>query len=332
MTDSTPEGLRILITGGAGFLGSLLAHRLLDDGALSVGGAAPRPIARLTLVDLAPPRPDLSDDARIDAIVGELDAVAADLPESDLVFHLAGVVSGAAEADFDLGMRTNVDGTRLVLEYARRHAVTPVLVFASSVAVFGADPALGPIGRVDDETLPRPQSSYGIQKFIGEQLGADYTRKGFVRGRSVRLMTVSVRPGKPNAAASSFMSGIIREPLAGEHAVCPVSPDLPVALSSPRKTIEGILLAATSAEETWGSLTAMTLPGITTTPRAMAEALDAVTGEDTSALIDWAPDPAIERMVETWAADIETPRARALGLTPEESFEAIVRAYIADQR
>lgn len=332
MTDSTPEGLRILITGGAGFLGSLLAHRLLDDGALSVGGAAPRPIARLTLVDLAPPRPDLADDARVDAIVGELDAVAADLPESDLVFHLAGVVSGAAEADFDLGMRTNVDGTRLVLEYARRHAVTPVLVFASSVAVFGADPALGPIGRVDDETLPRPQSSYGIQKFIGEQLVADYTRKGFVRGRSVRLMTVSVRPGKPNAAASSFMSGIIREPLAGERAVCPVSPDLPVALSSPRKTIEGILLAATSAEETWGSLTAMTLPGITTTPRAMAEALDAVTGENTSALIDWAPDPAIERMVETWAADIATPRARALGLTPEESFEAIVRAYIADQR
>ncbi len=332
MTDSTPEGLRILITGGAGFLGSLLAHRLLDDGTLSVGGAAPRPIARLTLVDLAPPRPDLADDARVDAIVGELDAVTADLPESDLVFHLAGVVSGAAEADFDLGMRTNVDGTRLVLEYARRHAVTPVLVFASSVAVFGADPALGPIGRVDDETLPRPQSSYGIQKFIGEQLVADYTRKGFVRGRSVRLMTVSVRPGKPNAAASSFMSGIIREPLAGQRAVCPVSPDLPVALSSPRKTIEGILLAATSAEETWGSLTAMTLPGITTTPRAMAEALDAVTGEDTSALIDWAPDPAIERMVETWAADIETPRARALGLTPEESFEAIVRAYIADQR
>lgn len=332
MTDSTPEGLRILITGGADFLGSLLAHRLLDDGALSVGGAAPRPIARLTLVDLAPPRPDLADDPRVDAIVGELDAVTADLPESDLVFHLAGVVSGAAEADFDLGMRTNVDGTRLVLEYARRHAATPVLVFASSVAVFGADPALGAIGRVDDETLPRPQSSYGIQKFIGEQLVADYTRKGFVRGRSVRLMTVSVRPGKPNAAASSFMSGIIREPLAGQRAVCPVSPDLPVALSSPRKTIEGILLAATSAEETWGSLTAMTLPGITTTPRAMAQALDAVTGENTSALIDWAPDPAIERMVETWAADIATPRARALGLTPEDSFEAIVRAYIADQR
>jgi nucleoside-diphosphate-sugar epimerase len=332
MTDSTPEGLRILITGGAGFLGSLLAHRLLDDGALSVGGAAPRPVARLTLVDLAPPRPDLADDARVEAIVGELDAVAGDLPESDLVFHLAGVVSGAAEADFDLGMRTNVDGTRLVLEYVRRHAVAPVLVFASSVAVFGADPALGPIGRVDDQTLPRPQSSYGIQKFIGEQLVADYTRKGFVRGRSVRLMTVSVRPGKPNAAASSFMSGIIREPLAGERAVCPVSPDLPVALSSPRKTIEGILLAATAAEETWGSLTAMTLPGITTTPRAMAEALDAVTGENTSALIDWAPDPAIERMVETWAADVATPRAEALGLTPEDSFEAIVRAYIADQR
>ncbi|RKR73526.1 D-erythronate dehydrogenase [Frondihabitans australicus] len=322
------SSLTVVITGGAGFLGSLLARTLLKAGSLGVGGAAPQAIGRLLLVDLVAPRPELAADERVEAVVGELDDVAQELPDADVVFHLAGVVSGAAEADFDLGLHTNLDGTRLVLERARAQATPPVLVFASSVAVFGADPALGPIGRVDDDTLPRPQSSYGIQKFIGEQLVADYARKGFVRGRSVRLMTVSVRPGKPNAAASSFLSGIIREPLAGERAVCPVDPDLPVALSSPRKTIEGIMLAATAADDAWGSLTAMTLPGLTTTPRAMAAALDAVTGEETSALIDWAPDPAIEAIVITWAADVATPRAESMGLAPEASFDDIVRQYV----
>ena len=198
--------------------------------------------------------------------------------EADAVFHLAGVVSGAAEADFDLGMRTNIDGTRAVLEYGRRHTVAPLVVFTSSLAVFGSDPAIGPVGDVDDDTLPRPQSSYGIQKFIGEQLVADYTRKGFVRGRSVRLMTVSVRPGPPNAAASGFLSGIIREPLAGERARCPVDPDTPVALSSPRRSLEGILRAAAVDDATWGSRTAMNLPALTTTPREMARALDRVAG------------------------------------------------------
>ena len=154
------------------------------------------------------------------------------------------MVSGAAEADFDLGMRVNVDGTRAVLEHARRQpgaAGAGVLELAGGVR---ARARAGPGGVVGDDTLPRPQSSYGIQKFIAEQLVADYTRKGFVRGRSVRLMTVTVRPGKPNAAASSFMSGIIREPLAGLRATCPVPPDTPVALSSPRRTLEGILRAA----------------------------------------------------------------------------------------
>src|SRR6188508_456503 len=195
--------------------------------------------------------------------------------------HLAGVVSGAAEADFDLGMHTNVDGTRAVLEYGRRHAAPPLVIFSSSLAVFGSDPAIGPVGDVDDDTLPRPQSSYGIQKFIGEQLVADYTRKGFVRGRSVRLMTVSVRPGRPNAAASGFLSGIIREPLAGERARCPVDPQTPVALSSPRRTLEGILRAAAVDDATWGSRTAMNLPALTTTPREMADALDRVAGAGT---------------------------------------------------
>ena len=206
---------RIVVTGGSGFLGSLLARRLLG-GPVALGGAALADVAELTLVDLVPPPADLSADARVRIATGPLDRVLEG--EADAVFHLAGVVSGAAEADFDLGMRTNIDGTRAVLEYGRRHAVAPLVVFTSSLAVFGSDPAIGPVGDVDDDTLPRPQSSYGIQKFVGEQLVADYTRKGFVRGRSVRLMTVSVRPGPPNAAASGFLSGIILEPLAGARA------------------------------------------------------------------------------------------------------------------
>ena len=202
---------RIVVTGGSGFLGSLLARRLLG-GPVALGGAALADVAELTLVDLVPPPADLAADARVRIATGPLDRVLEG--EADAVFHLAGVVSGAAEADFDLGMRTNIDGTRAVLEYGRRHAVAPLVVFTSSLAVFGSDPAIGPVGDVDDDTLPRPQSSYGIQKFVGEQLVADYTRKGFVRGRSVRLMTVSVRPDRrtPRRRASCPGSSANRSP------------------------------------------------------------------------------------------------------------------------
>ncbi|MDQ0381194.1 D-erythronate dehydrogenase [Amycolatopsis thermophila] len=320
---------RIVITGGAGFLGSLLARRLLEQPA-GLGGADPAEVGELILLDLVAPRDDLAADPRVRPLAGPLEDTLRELGEVDGIFHLAGVVSGAAEADFDLGMRTNVDGTRALLEYARGLATPPVLVFSSSLAVFGNDPALPPLGTVDDDTLPRPQSSYGIQKFIGEQLVADYTRKGFVRGRSVRLMTVSVRPGKPNAAASSFLSGIIREPLAGERAVCPVPPDTPIALSSPRRTLEGLLRAAEVDDATWGSRTAMNLPALTTTPREMAEALDRVAGAGTSELIDWTDDPAVGAIVRSWPAEFRTPRAHALGLTAEKSFDDVVRAYLID--
>jgi nucleoside-diphosphate-sugar epimerase len=321
--------MRVVVTGGAGFLGTLLARRLLA-GPVALGGGPAAEVDELVLVDLAGPADDLAGDARVRTVTGEIGSAVAELADAAAVFHLAGVVSGAAEADFDLGLRTNLDGTRAVLEYARRHAEPPVLVFSSSLAVFGADPALGPVELVDDDTLPRPQSSYGIQKFIGEQLVADYTRKGFVRGRSVRLMTVSVRPGRPNAAASSFLSGIIREPLAGQPAVCPVPPDTPVALSSPRRTLEGLLLAATADDRTWGSRTALTLPALTTTPREMAEALDRVAGAGTSELIEWEDDPTIGPIVRSWPARFRNDRARALGLEPESSFEQIVRDYLAD--
>ena len=326
---------RVIVTGGAGFIGTLLARRLLAK-PVTIGDARPAPVDELLLVDLAAPPPDVAADPRVRAVTGDLADVMGELEDADAIFHLAGVVSGAAEADFDLGLRVNVDGTRAVLERARRHRTPPVVVFSSSLAVFGKDPALpantgGSVGPVGDDTLPRPQSSYGTQKFIGEQLLADYARKGFVRGRAVRLMTVAVRPGKPNAAASSFVSGIIREPLAGLRATCPVPPETPIALSSPRRTLQGILRAAAADDAAWGSRTAMNLPALATTPRSMAEAMDRVVGSGASDLIDWADDPVIGAIVRSWPARIETPRANALALRPEASFDDIVRAYLDDE-
>jgi D-erythronate 2-dehydrogenase len=327
-SDRPAPGLRVLITGGAGFLGTALARRLLEAESLLVGGSDAGSVRELTLLDLFPPAQDLAGDERVRTITGELAEATAQIGPVDCIFHLAGVVSGAAEADFDLGMTTNVDGTRALLEYARRLTDSPMLVFASSLAVFGSDPATGRVGVVDDDTLPRPQSSYGIQKFIGEQLVADYTRKGFLRGRTVRLMTVSVRPGAPNAAASSFMSGIIREPLAGLPATCPVPPDTELALSSPERTIEGILRAAAVDEVTWGSRTAMNLPALTTTPRDMVEALDRVSGQELSALIDWTVDTDVTAIVGSWPARFTATRANGLGLEADSSFDEIIRAYM----
>ncbi|MGC5054420.1 D-erythronate dehydrogenase [Micromonospora sp. DT48] len=319
--------MRVMITGGSGFLGTLLARRLLS-GEVGVGGSAPQRVQELLLVDLVAPQPDLLADPRVVPITGELEAQLPTLGTADLVFHLAGVVSGAAEADFDLGMRTNVDGTRALFEWARRLSTPPVLVFSSSLAVFGTNPAGEAVEIVRDDTLPTPQSSYGTQKFIGEQLLADYTRRGFIRGRSVRLMTVSVRPGKPNAAASSFLSGIIREPIAGQRANCPVPPDTAIALCSPSRTIDGLIRAAEVDDVTWGSRTALNLPALTTTPREMVEALERVVGTGTSDLIDWIDDPAVRAIVGSWPARFSTERAESLGLLPPPDFDAIIREYL----
>jgi nucleoside-diphosphate-sugar epimerase len=332
------ETCQIVITGGAGFLGVRLARTLLTTGQLSLAGALPVPIGRITLVDRALPPQDLLADQRVAVLTGDLNALLEqnNPPEpvvsaqTAIIFHLAAAVSGECEANFDLGMRSNFAATLALLEACRALKTKPIVVFASSLAVFGDAPGLPLPPAIEDNTLPTPQSSYGIQKFIGEQLMADFTRKGFVQGRSVRLMTVSVRPGKPNGAASSFLSGMLREPLAGVRAVCPVPPDTPVALSSPALTIAGLVCAAETSAADWGPRTALTLPALTTTPADMAAALAQVAGPQTAALIDWTPDPAIHNIVKTWPARINAVRARSLGLLPETSFEDIVRAYVRE--
>jgi nucleoside-diphosphate-sugar epimerase len=185
---------------------------------------------------------------------------------------------------------------------------------------------------VDDETLPVPQTSYGTQKVMGEYLLADYTRKGFLRGRALRLVTVSVRPGKPNAAASGFMSGIIREPLAGQRAACPVGPDTEVALASPARAVAGLLRAAQASDDKWGGRTAVNLPALTVTVREMVAALSRVAGPETAALIDWSPDPVIEEIVRGWPARVRSARAARLGLTADADFDSIIRTHLAETR
>jgi nucleoside-diphosphate-sugar epimerase len=335
-SSSDSSACNIVITGGAGFLGVRLARALLAQGSLSLAGSAARTIGRITLVDRALPPADLLADGRVAALTGDLNALLADTAapvvtaNTQAVFHLAAAVSGECEADFDLGMRSNFAATLTLLENCRALNTRPLLVFASSLAVYGQAAGLPLPAVIEDNTLPTPQSSYGIQKFIGEQLVADFARKGFVQGRSVRLMTVSVRPGKPNGAASSFLSGMLREPLAGVRAVCPVPPDTQVALSSPALTIKGIIAAAEATDAAWGPLTAMALPALTTTPAEMAAALERVAGAQVAALIDWKVDAAINNIVKTWPARVNAARAKGLGLLPETSFEDIVNAYVRE--
>jgi len=327
----------VVITGGAGFLGSRLARELLAAGSLGVAGGGARPLSRMTLIDQAPVPPGLAADERVTAVQGDvgdlLDPLGAGpgtLAGADVIFHLAAAVSGECEADFDLGLRANLRATEALLASARALGTSPVVVFSSSLAVFGGSDELPLPAVVDDLTRPNPQTSYGAQKHIGEQLLADYTRKGFLRGRALRLVSVSVRPGRPNAAASGFMSGVIREPLAGQRAVCPVSPETEVALASPARAIAGLRRAATASDQDWGGRTAVNLPALTISLADMATALARVAGPEVSALIDWVPDPEIARMVASWPARVRADRASRLGLVPDPDFDSIIQMHIAE--
>lgn len=330
--------MNVLITGGAGFLGARLARALLARGSIPVGGGEPQTLQRLTLTDRVQPPDDLKADPRVRVLTGDLldllvDPAANTLVNAatGLVFHLASAVSGECEADFELGLRSNLRASMALLESCRLNAERPVFVFASSLAVFGLLPGQSPMTRITDDTLPTPQTSYGTHKLMTEQLLADYSRKGFVRGRSTRLMTVAVRPGKPNGAASGFFSGMIREPLAGLPGIIPVGPDTPVALSSPANTIAGLLRAAEVDDGTWGARTGLNLPALQTTVGAMAAALEKLAGPAVAGLLRWEGDPVIGRIVATWPANIGFERARAMGLAADPDFESIVRAYMEEQ-
>jgi nucleoside-diphosphate-sugar epimerase len=326
----------VMITGGAGFLGARLARELLADGSLAVAGGVAQPLSRVTLVDRVAVPPDLAADPRVRVVGGELgawlDPAAAprELARAGVIFHLAAAVSGACEADFDLGLRANLRATEALLASCRAVRTNPVVVFASSLAVFGASSEHPLPAIVDDQTMPNPQSSYGVQKVIAEQLLADYTRKGFLRGRAVRLMTVCVRPGAPNAAASGFLSAIVREPLAGQRATCPVGAQTEVALASPARAISGLLRAATSSDRAWGDRTAVNLPALTVTVAEMAAALERVAGPEASALIDWVPDPAAAAIVTSWPARFRAGRAARLGLEPDPDFDSVIRMHLAE--
>src|ERR1700728_678086 len=281
--------MKVLITGGAGFLGSRLARTLLHRGHLSG-----RALQELVLTDQFPPAADLASNSRIRTWSGPLAEQCTTLRHEafDVVFHLAAAVSAECEADLDLGLRSNLDSTRALLD-ALRVGAKPRVVFSSSVAVFGGDADI-PLPRViHDDTLPVPQTSYGIQKFMCEQLVADYSRRGLIDGRSVRLMTVTVRPGRPNAAASGFLSSIIREPLNGQHAICPVPPEALAALASPQRAIEGLLAAAEATQEAWGSRTAMNLPGLTVSVKEMLDALEAAGGRGARGLLPLSEKPEV---------------------------------------
>jgi nucleoside-diphosphate-sugar epimerase len=316
--------MRIVITGGCGFLGRRVAIRLLQR------GSALGPVHELVLFDNTAPALPLPDDRRLTLVTGDIadrNTLAQLIaPGTDAVFHLAAIVSGQAEADTDLGYRVNLDGTRAVLDACRALGTAPKLVFASSLAVYGGflPPEIG------DATALTPQTSYGTQKAIGELLVNDYSRKGFVDGRALRLPTVVVRPGRPNRAASTFASSIIREPLCGEEAVCPVSPDTVMALASPRRIVEGLVHALAISGEAFGASRSLQLPGFSVSVGEMAQAVRRAGGEAAHALIRWQPDPTIQAIVAGWPPTLAAPRAEALGFGHDRDIDEVVAAFIED--
>jgi nucleoside-diphosphate-sugar epimerase len=318
--------MKVLIIGGAGMIGRKLAERLAKDGA--VAGKA---ISKLTLYDVVPGTTPAGAKIPVSIATGDLPAAGeaekllAERP--DTLFHLAAIVSGEAEQDFDKGYRINMDGTRGLLEAIRKAGHKPRLVFASSIAVFGA-PFPDAIG---DEFFNTPLTSYGTQKNICELLISDYSRKGFVDGISIRLPTICVRPGKPNKAASGFFSNIMREPLAGEEAVLPVSDGVMHWHASPRAAVGFMLHAAGIDLARVGPRRAVTMPGLAVTVGEQIAALRKVAGDKVVARIRRQPDPFIEAIVAGWPRNFDPKRALALGFKADASFEEIIRNHIEDE-
>ena len=320
--------MRVVVTGAAGFIGQMVVRALDAAGTVTLDGAERR-IAAILAVDIAGEAlAALAQSCRrvhpLQGGLGEaavLNRIASDAP--DLVIHLAAVVSGQAEADWDLGMDVNLQGTIALIEACRRMARPPVFVFSSSVAVFSC----AANDTITEDELPAPRSSYGTQKLMGELLVRDATRKGFLRGRSLRFPTISIRPGAPNKAASSFASGILREPLAGLPAVLPVGRDLRLHLASPDKALDYTLRACALRQDDIGAATTLTLPGITVTVGEMIDTLAQIAGPEVAGRITPAPDPAIEAIVASWPGEILCPRARALGFAPNTGIAELIEEH-----
>lgn len=319
--------MHILILGAAGMVGRKLTERLARDGAL--GG---KEITRVTLHDIVEPTAPAGAPFAVKTLAsdfsqpGEAEKLVAERP--DVIFHLAAIVSGEAEADFEKGYRINLDGTRYLFDAVRAiEGYVPRLVFTSSIAVFGA-PFPEAIG---DEFFTTPLTSYGAQKAIGELLLADYTRRGFFDGIGIRLPTICVRPGKPNKAASGFFSNIIREPLSGMEAVLPVSEDMRHWHASPRSAVGFLIHAATIDGEAVGPRRNITMPGLSVTVGEQLEALRRVAGDKAVALVRREPDPVIMKIVAGWPRNFDARRALSLGFRAETTFDEIIRVHIEDE-
>ena len=321
--------MHVLITGAAGMIGRKLTDRLAQDGSLHG-----KPVERFTLLDIVPPAKPAQFTGLVETIAADLsqpaEAGRAIAARPDAIFHLAGVVSGEAELDFEKGYRVNLDGTRALLEAIRTagDGYKPKVIYTSSIAVFGAP---FPPSIPDDFHLT-PLTSYGTQKAMGELLLADYSRRGFCDGIGIRLPTIVVRPGKPNAAASGFFSGIIREPLAGLEATLPVPETVVHTHASPRAAVGFLLHAAGLSREALGARINLSMPGVCCTVAEQIASLRRIAGERVAARIRHASDPLIGRIVEGWPQRIEARRARALGFTAESSFDEIVRIHIDQDR
>ncbi|HYM31199.1 MAG TPA: D-erythronate dehydrogenase [Candidatus Cybelea sp.] len=322
--------MRVVITGGGGFLGKRLAKEILARGTLTGPSGVAERIEELVLFDAAAPSPAF-EDRRVTAVIGDIaessDARALITAGTASVFHLAAVVSAGAEADFDLGYRVNLDGTRNLLEACRAQPRPVRFVFASSVATYGGDIP----ETVTDATPQTPETSYGAQKTIGELLVNDYSRKGYLDGRSLRLPTITVRPGKPNKAASGWASSIMREPLQGQDVTIPVSPETRMACLSPRRVIAAFIRAHELPAASLGRWRSVVLPGISVAAKDMAAAVQRHAGNRKIGRIHWEADAAIQKINDGWPKATASERARRLGFEGDTGIDEIVKGFIEDE-